>query len=123
MQAWDVLLDSPPLEMGEDVPFLAHQHLALCVRPALLPGLQLLLSRAKPPSQVLEEAQVPLSPCEEVFASMFLLGCSGLNLHFQVPQLCLFSGKCSPEEGSMWDNECMSIVLGAKQLVHHLKCL
>lgn len=36
----------------------------------------------------------------EVFASMFLLGCSGLNLHFQVPQFCLFSGKCSPEEGA-----------------------
>lgn len=65
MQPWDALLDSPPLQMGEDVPFLANQHLALCMRPVLLPGLQLLLSRAKPLVQVLEEAQVPLSLCEE----------------------------------------------------------
>lgn len=65
MQPWDALLDSPLLEMGEDVPFLANQLLALCVRPVLLPGLQLSLSRAKSPAQVLEEAQVPLSLCEE----------------------------------------------------------
>lgn len=127
MQPWDAPLDSPPLEMGEDDPFLANQHLALGVRPALPPGLQLLLSRAKSLLQVLEEAQVLLSLCEEpcshwsicfhVSSWMFRL-----NLHIQVPQLCLFSGKCSLEEGSMWDKECVWIVLGAKQLVHHLKC-
>lgn len=66
MQPWDVLLDSLPLEMGEEVPFLANQHLALCVRPALLPGLQLLLSRANTLAQVLEEAQVPLALCESL---------------------------------------------------------
>lgn len=65
IQPWDALLDFPPLEMGEDVPFVAKQHLALCVRPVLPPGLQLLLTRATSLVQELEEAQVPLSLCEE----------------------------------------------------------
>lgn len=106
MQPWDALLDSPPLEMGEDDPFVANQRLALCVRPVLPPRLQLLLSRAKSLLQVLEEAQVPLSLCQEpcshwsvCFHVSFWM--FRLNLHFEVPQLCLFSGKCSLEEGSM----------------------
>ena len=42
--------------------------------------------------------------------------------HLKVPQVCLLSGKCIPEDESMWDNKCMHIMLGEKQLVHHLKC-
>jgi len=56
---------------------------------------------------------------------MLLLGCSDLNLHFSstyVPHLCLLSGKRMPEDESMWDNKCTHLMLGEKQLVHHLKC-
>lgn len=127
MQPWDALLDSSPLEMGEDVPFLANQHLALCMRPVLLPGLQLLLSRVKPLVQVFEETQVPLPLCEEP--------CSHWSACFHVspwmfkPEFAFSSPTDLPLQwevltrgGEGGDNEHMWILLGAKQLVHHLKC-